>query len=105
MFLIFFKLLVLHYLADYAAQGDFLAKAKNHTQPLPGVPWQHALLAHAVIHGGAVWLVTGSLWLAGVEIVMHAALDYHKCDGTINYNQDQLGHIWLKVIYAGIRVS
>ena len=37
--MILFWLMVGHALADYPLQGDFLAKAKNRTAPIPGVPW------------------------------------------------------------------
>ena len=49
-----FVLVVAHFLCDFPLQGDFLAKAKNPEAPLPGVPWQWAMLAHAAIHAGAV---------------------------------------------------
>ena len=43
-----------HALCDYPLQGDFLARGKNHTDPIPGIPWVHCLVAHALIHGGMV---------------------------------------------------
>jgi hypothetical protein len=36
-------LLVDHALADYPLQGDFLARAKNHTAPIPGISWYQSL--------------------------------------------------------------
>ena len=51
-------LLAAHALCDYPLQGDFLAKAKNPAQPIPGVPWWCAMAAHCAIHAGAVLLVT-----------------------------------------------
>jgi type IV secretory pathway VirB3-like protein len=100
MLLLFFKLAVLHCLCDYPLQGDFLSKAKNHTAPIPGVPWYQALMAHAVIQGGAVWLVTGSLWLAAIEIVLHAVTDYLKCANRISFNTDQAIHLLCKIAYV-----
>jgi hypothetical protein len=44
---LFFWLLVGHAIADYPLQGDFLAKAKNYTLAIPGIPWQQALFWHA----------------------------------------------------------
>ena len=32
--------------------GDFLARAKNRTAPIPGFPWWQALTAHAAMHSG-----------------------------------------------------
>lgn len=76
-----FWLLVGHAVADYPLQGDFLARGKNHTAPLPGVPWWICLLNHAAIHAGAVALVTGSVMLGLAEFVIHAQIDYLKCAG------------------------
>ena len=60
-------LIAAHAVCDYPLQGDFLAKAKNRTMPIPGVPWWQALGAHAAIHGGAVGLITGIWWLGLLE--------------------------------------
>lgn len=81
MMTLFFLLLVGHALADYPLQGDFLARAKNHRAPIPGVPWQHGLLWHSVLHGGAVGLVTGSVWLGLLETAAHVWIDYAKSAG------------------------
>ncbi|WP_312052289.1 hypothetical protein [Brevundimonas diminuta] len=53
---LFAALIVAHVVCDYPLQGDFLAKAKSRFAPIPGVPWQQALGAHAIMHGGAVAL-------------------------------------------------
>lgn len=91
-----------HALCDYPLQGDFLARGKNHKAPLPGVPWYQCLAAHALIHSGAVLLITGSLWLALAELMIHAATDYVKCDGRITFNQDQAIHYGCKVLWVAI---
>lgn len=91
-----------HCLADYPLQGDFLAKAKNHKAPIPGVPWQTALLAHASIHAGMVLLITGSLWFALAEFVGHTVIDYTKCSGRIGFNTDQLLHLAMKAGYIAV---
>lgn len=95
-----FALLIAHVIADYPLQGDFLARAKNHRIPVPGAPWYQALGAHALIHGGAVWLVTGMWWLGVMEIAAHALIDYAKCDGKISFNMDQSFHVLCKVSYV-----
>lgn len=97
---IFLKLLVGHYLCDYPLQGDFLAKAKNHKAPIPGVPWYQALVAHSAIQAGMVWLVTGKLWMAGIEFAAHAMIDYLKSEESISFNQDQYLHVTFKALYA-----
>lgn len=98
-------LIVGHAIADYPLQGDFLAKAKNHTAPIVGVPWYQALAAHSAIHAGFVGMITGSIWLALAEFLIHSATDYAKCDGRISYNMDQAIHIACKVVWVMILAS
>jgi hypothetical protein len=95
----FGALIVGHAIADYPLQGDFLAKAKNRTAPLLGVPWQQALAYHAIIHGGFVSIVTGTWWLGVAEAVAHAIIDDTKCRGRISFNTDQSLHIACKVLW------
>ena len=94
-----------HFIADYPLQGDFLAKAKNHLAPLPGVPWWQALVAHSGIHAGAVLLVTGMPWLALAEFVAHAGIDFSKCAGRISFNTDQFLHLLCKAVWAAIATA
>lgn len=100
MLVLFLKLIVAHCLCDYPLQGDFLSKAKNHKAPIPGAPFYQALIAHSIIQGGAVWLITGKLWLGAMEATAHAIIDYLKCDGRISFNQDQALHIGCKAIWC-----
>lgn len=96
----FFLLLVGHALCDYPLQGGFLATAKNHRNPVPGVPWYQCLAAHAMIHAGAVYVVTHSWWAALSEFAFHASIDYWKNDGRFTFNQDQALHIACKLVWA-----
>lgn len=98
----FAAMVVAHAVADYPLQGDFLAKAKNRAMPIPGVPWYQALGAHAVMHGGMVWAVTGLLWLGILETLCHALIDDMKCNGRLSFNQDQALHIACKAVWAVI---
>lgn len=93
-------LLVGHAIADYPLQGDFLAKAKNRANPIPGVPWYHGLIPHAAIHGGFVGVITGSLTLGVAEFVVHCLIDDAKCMGRISYNTDQALHVACKVLWV-----
>ena len=93
-------LLFAHALADYPLQGDFLAKAKNRVAPLPGVPWYQAMLAHSVIHGGFVYVITGSATLGVLEVVTHFIIDDLKCQNEISFNMDQGLHMACKVIWV-----
>lgn len=102
---LFALMLFAHALADYPLQGDFLAKGKNHTAPIPGIPWQHPLAAHSAIHAGFVGVITGSIWLACAEFVIHAATDHAKCAGRINYHTDQAIHVGCKAVWAVLAVA
>lgn len=97
---VFILLIAAHALCDYPLQGDFLAKAKNMTSPIPGVPWWQAMWAHSAIHSGAVMLITGMWFLAVAEFAVHFATDWAKCRGMISFNADQAIHIACKVIWT-----
>lgn len=99
---LFFAMVIGHVVADYPLQGDFLARAKNRFAALPGVPWYQALGAHALIHAGAVWLITHNVWLGLAELVAHAVIDDAKCAGRINFNLDQALHAICKAMWAGL---
>jgi hypothetical protein len=106
---LFAALIAAHALCDYPLQGDFLARAKNRTTPLPGVPWYQALGAHAAIHAGAVGLLTGSLLLGLAEFTAHAVIDDAKCAGRIGFNADQTLHLackalWVAIILGGLTI-
>lgn len=103
--ILMFWLLAGHALADYPLQGDFLAKAKNHTTDIGRELWPWALPAHGLIHGGIVLLITGSLWLAIAETLAHCVIDRLKCSGSITFGQDQALHIGCKVIWMTIVLS
>lgn len=113
-FVLLFALAIGHSLADYPLQGAFLADAKNrHANPFspaenassPLGLWIHALTAHSLIHGGAVWLITGSVSLALVEVGLHWMIDFSKCEGWFGYTTDQLLHLSCKALYAAAITS
>lgn len=89
-----FLLLAAHWVADYPLQGDFLAKAKQ-SGPLR----VYHLIAHAGIHGGAVALVSGSLFLGLIEWIAHTIIDELKVRGKTTFAVDQTLHIVCKIIY------
>jgi hypothetical protein len=103
-----FKLMIGHALADYPLQNDAMAKGKNRHNPPYGLPpgqkpcqvWFHYLIAHALIHAGVVWIITGSVGFALAELVLHWMIDFAKCENWTNPHQDQLLHIGCKVVYA-----
>ena len=101
----FGALIIAHAVCDYPLQGDFLSKAKNRAAPIPGVPWYQALGAHAIMHGGAVWLITGFWWLGALEAVAHALIDDSKCTGKIGFNTDQFAHVVCKALWVSMAVA
>jgi hypothetical protein len=95
-----FLLVFAHMLADYPLQGPFLSEAKNRHTKVGSEFWPHALAAHAIIHGGMVLLLTGSMLLALGETVLHAYIDFAKCEQRISLNTDQALHLACKVAWA-----
>lgn len=100
MITLFLALVFVHFLLDYPLQGDFLSRAKNKTNPIPGVPWYQAMFAHTFMHAAGVWLITGMWSLALIEFVVHWWTDDQKCRGELTFNQDQAIHILCKVFYV-----
>ena len=105
--LLFFKLLIGHALCDFSLQTDSMAKGKNRhrkTDAPPGAAyapsWYFWLPAHALIHAGAVLVVTGNHWFAVAELVLHSAIDFGKCENWYGMRTDQAAHVLCKVIYA-----
>lgn len=111
MLLLFFRLIIGHALCDFALQSDAMAKGKNRHRPPENVPpgqvpqtiWPYWLSAHALIHGGAVMLITGSAWLGIAETVVHWGIDYAKCENWTDIHKDQALHILCKVLWVIIR--
>jgi hypothetical protein len=97
-----FFLLAAHGVCDYPLQGDFLARGKNHKNPLPGIPWWQCLFWHAMIHAGAVLLITGNPFLGIAELAAHLVIDYGKCDGWFGFNTDQVLHVSCKLIWVSL---
>jgi hypothetical protein len=104
-----FALAIGHALADFALQGDFLSQAKNRHADVarffgersqPRGLWVHALTAHALIHAGTVWLITGSVVLGTIELIVHWLIDYAKCENWTSFSTDQLLHLACKAGYA-----
>jgi hypothetical protein len=101
-----FALLIAHVLGDYPLQTDFMVRGKNRqiTQPCPDLParglWVYCLTAHAMIHAGGVWVVTGSIVFGTVELVAHWLIDWLKIERRIGFHTDQALHFLSKVVYV-----
>jgi len=95
--MILLMLLAAHWVCDYPLQGDFLASAK-----VKGPLRLYHLVAHAGIHGGAVALVTGSLWLGLAEWAAHTVIDELKVRGWTSFALDQALHIGCKLLWLAL---
>jgi hypothetical protein len=106
---ILFLLAAGHALMDFPLQGEFLAhcKSRRHLMQLgdPALPpssWIVCMVFHCLLHGAAVWVVTGCVLLACIEFVLHALIDILKAEGFTSFNQDQCLHLACKVAYVTI---
>lgn len=101
-----FLLIFGHALADFVLQPEAMGYGKNrndkiHDNEASLFPvWYYWLTAHSVVHGGMVFLVTNSLLLAVVEVLVHWATDFAKCENWISMHMDQAIHIGCKLAYA-----
>lgn len=103
-FSLFFWLLVGHALSDYPLQGSFLSAAKR-VNGVANFPWWIALSAHALIHGGSVALVTGSVTLGLLETLCHFVIDKLKCENMFGVAIDQALHVVCKIVWVIIWAS
>jgi len=83
---------------DYPLQADFMAQAKNHLSPKPGVPWFLILISHAFMHAFGVYLITTNLVCFLFELISHTLIDYFKCNKNISFGVDQGLHLFIKMI-------
>jgi hypothetical protein len=99
---LFAAFVVMHALGDFPLQGDYIAKQKARRHADSTSAWVVALSAHCVIHGGGVWLLTGSLAFGFTEVILHGLIDIGKGEGKFGLMADQLLHLACKVVYAVI---
>jgi hypothetical protein len=97
---LFAAFVVVHALVDFPLQGDYIAKQKARRHADNPSVWIVALTAHCVIHGGGVWLVSGSLAFGFAELVLHALIDLGKGEEKFGLVTDQLLHVACKLAYA-----
>lgn len=108
---LFFAFCIGHSLADFPLQGDFLAHGKNrHAKPVPLAScapaprylWVYCLTAHALIHAGFVWAISGKVSLGLAEFIAHWVIDFAKCEGKTSFAMDQLLHVLCKVVWIAL---
>lgn len=127
MFETFIALLFGHAIADYALQDDTMGLCKNpklqdmfvkaasvqgreaivfalqpRLETQQKVPWGYWMTAHGMIHGSAVWLITGNLYLGMAEAVCHGVIDLGKCTKLYGIHVDQALHVVCKVAWVVI---
>jgi len=100
-----------HALGDFPLQGQFLAQGKNrHLAPPmladgaapPKRVWMYCLTAHALIHAGLVWIITGNVVLGVIELVVHWIIDALKSENAYGFEVDQWLHILTKVVFVAL---
>lgn len=99
----FFALLVGHAIADFPLQAGPMAaeKCRHSTSALQrAVPWFYWLSAHALVHGGFVYGITGSLFLGLLETVVHWLIDFAKCENWFGIHVDQALHVGCKAVWC-----
>ncbi len=101
-----FQFLVLHAVLDFMLQPNIMAAAKSrhsdyHKDGNRDFPaWYYWMTAHSLGHGGAVYLISGSLYLGLLEAVLHGVIDFTKCEHKTTLVQDQALHMVCKVGYV-----
>ncbi len=103
-FALFFAFAIVHALADFPLQGDYLARMKVRDQAGTLPEWIVALTAHSLVHAGGVWLISGSPLLGATELGLHWLIDFGKGEGKFGYVTDQVLHITCKVAYVIVLV-
>jgi len=101
-----FLLMFGHALADFSLQSPDMAKGKNRNRKTEAPPgaiytpcWPYWLSAHALIHGGVVFLITQNIWFGVAETICHWGIDFAKCDNRIGVHQDQALHVICKLLW------
>ena len=97
---LFAAFVVIHALADFPLQGEYLARQKSRKRADSGSEWVIALFAHCVIHAGGVWLISGSLAFAAAELILHGLIDFGKGEEKFGLATDQVLHLVCKAAYA-----
>jgi hypothetical protein len=100
-----FLFVVAHAVCDFVLQGEVMGSSKSRRSGAASgrgpdfPPWYYWLGAHALTHGGAAFLVSGSWPLGVAETLLHAAIDHMKCEERISFHQDQALHLLCKLAY------
>lgn len=94
------QLILGHSVADFALQSKHAARMKNRNTDEGRNIWFQALMAHSLVNGAAVYIITGSMGLGIAETLLHFWIDYGKCDNWYGMTVDQALHIGCKLSWA-----
>lgn len=97
---LFVAFAIMHALADFPLQGDYLAHQKSRKHATTRSDWIVALSAHSLIHAGGVWLISGSFAIAIAELILHSLIDMGKGEEKFGIAMDQLFHLLCKLAYV-----
>ena len=96
-----------HAVMDFPLQGEFIATGKNwrlleklKDPARPPQIWIWCMIAHCLMQGASVWVVTGSFLIGLIELTLHWFIDVAKCSGKTSFHQDQGMHYLCKLAYA-----
>ena len=49
-----------------------------------------------------MWIVTGSVALAAIELVIHFIIDFAKCENWTGFSADQIFHVVCKIVFVAL---
>ena len=88
-----------HFVADYALQGDKMAVEKCPGKDVT-LDWRWWLTAHAGTHGFVVACLTGIPLLGIAEMIAHSLIDFGKCRLGYKMIVDQMLHWTCKLVWV-----
>jgi hypothetical protein len=91
-----------HFLADFPLQGNYVSAMKDPNRGSDKPQWWIFMTAHCAIQALFVYLLTAGLNLEPtlIEFVAHFVIDWLKAKGKISFLEDQIAHIFCKLVYC-----
>ena len=94
---IFFSLIIAHAITDVFLQSERMEVRK--TPQGGGEHWFYWMLAHSLMNGLGVLLVTGNYILGIFETFLHFLIDTEKSKGHYGVHVDQSYHLICKLLW------
>jgi len=96
-------LLFAHAITDLALQHDYIGTYKwRCNNSTTKTRWVAVSVAHGMINGAGVALVTGNVYLGWAESVAHTAIDYGTTERWWGLAVDQALHFSCKVLWVAL---